>query len=143
MRPDRLGRLKSIHDRHLTIHDDGVPSFCLGGGERRGAVIDDMAIEAQSPEHELDHPFVAGYFCVAPLLGVETRFPQQLEHADDAAHGSANFMAHGGQEIAFRPAGGFGPALGEPHVRDEIFVLKDQAVVPAKVGVVQVGRVEQ
>ena len=50
---------------------------------------------------------------VFALLVGQRGFERQLDHADDAVHRRADFMAHVGQEFALGAAGGFGPRLGQ------------------------------
>ena len=45
---------------------------------------------------------------VVALCAIETGVEQQTGHADDAVHGRADFVAHGGEERALRAAGRFG-----------------------------------
>ena len=51
-----------------------------------------------------------------PLLALQGGFQQQARHADDAVHGGADFVAHGGQEFAFGLVGGFRPDHGGAQV---------------------------
>ena len=48
---------------------------------------------------------------VVALLSGQFVF-RQMRHADDAVHGSADFMAHVGQEIGFDLGGFFGHLFG-------------------------------
>jgi hypothetical protein len=49
-----------------------------------------------------------GHVQVFALLGIEVGIEDEFGHADDAVHGSANLVAHGGEKIALRAIGGFG-----------------------------------
>ena len=61
-------------------------------------VVDDS--EEDSAD-ELDH------IQILALLGIEFGIQSQIGHAEDAVHGSANLMAHVGQEFALGKVGGF------------------------------------
>jgi len=49
---------------------------------------------------------------VLGLLGIEFGEREQLQHAEHAVHGSADFVAHVGQELGLGPGGGLGLLLG-------------------------------
>ena len=51
----------------------------------------------------------AGTRAAAPISSV---FEQQLGHADDAVHGSANLVAHVGEKFALGAIGPFGRIFG-------------------------------
>ncbi|HKP04767.1 MAG TPA: hypothetical protein VJU77_15550 [Chthoniobacterales bacterium] len=48
---------------------------------------------------------------ILPLGAIETRFEDQVRHADDAVHRGANLVAHVRDEFALGPAGCFGRIL--------------------------------
>ena len=62
---------------------------------------------------------VAHRLRIAHLLGREVRIEQQARHPDHAVHGSPDLVAHAGQEVALRPAGGLGRLL-EPLLGGEL-----------------------
>ena len=57
------------------------------------------------------------------LLCIQRSIQNKFRHADDAVHGSANFVTHGGQEITFGLAGGFRSRLGSLQFRLELLAL--------------------
>ena len=57
-------------------------------------------------------PLVCATLAYCSLLRGEVCFQQQLNHADDAVHRRADFVAHVGQKAALRPIGGVGALAG-------------------------------
>ena len=57
-------------------------------------------------------PAVLGDFDVMALVRSQVCLQQQLDHANDAVHGGADFVAHVGQEAALGAIGGLGAFAG-------------------------------
>ena len=64
------------------------------------------------------------------LLGAELGVEQQAAHADDAVHGRADLVAHGGQEGALGLVGGLGLLAGALQLAD-VVIDADEAGRPA------------
>ena len=59
------------------------------------------------------------------MLGVQVRFQKQLNHAQDAVHGGADFVAHVGQKTALGKIGGLGGLAGANQLRLAELALGD------------------
>ena len=92
-----------LHDApQVEIHvvQNDLPSLDLGQVQD---VIDERQKRAAAGLDDLG---------VSELLFAETGIEEQLQYADDAIHRRADFMAHVGQEAAFRQVGGIGGLAG-------------------------------
>ena len=56
------------------------------------------------------------------MFCVEAFVVEQVGHSDDAVHGCANFVAHGGEELGFGALAIFGGAFGNGELFHVVFV---------------------
>ena len=92
--------LDSVAQVEAQILKDDLPRLDLGK-------VQDVVDEGQQSP-----PAVLSHGGVSPLLRSEVCFQKQLNHADDAVHRRADFVAHVGQKTALRPIGGIGALAG-------------------------------
>ena len=57
-RPDGAGRIKTIHDGHVHIHQDNIENTRRDRCNRRRAIVDEFDIMARLRQHPLDHHLV-------------------------------------------------------------------------------------
>ena len=94
---------------------------------RHGAGFDLREIEDVVDDVEQRLARLAHGVRVGALFGRHLRVEQETRHADDAVHGRADFVAHGGQEHRLRAVGVFGFVAGFAQRGFEFFLFGDVA----------------
>ena len=131
LRPDMAGQLQP-----LPVRPGGEPLGRIAQAvvevKDRGVQIELAGLDLGEVEHVVDQRqqglarLLEGQQVLA-LVGGESRIEHEFGHPDDHVHGSADLVAHVGQEGAFRPTGRLGRLLGGAEGFGRALLLGDVA----------------
>ena len=102
-----------------------------GGGEGdpfdgHASGLDFGGIEEVVEDGELEFGGFADGIDVSALFGGEGGIGEEIEHAEDAVHGGADFVADVGEELGFCSIGQFGGLAGAAHATDDVEEGQDE-----------------